>query len=209
MKLVFLGPPGAGKGTQAVHVSEELGIPHISTGDMFRRAIREQTPTGLKAKSYIDAGALVPDEVVIEMVAERLALEDCVHGFLLDGFPRTVQQAQALEGIAAVDAVVDIEVSDESLIKRLAGRRVCEACASTQHVSHLADPDQCPECGGKLIQRADDREETVINRLKVYHEQTSPLIAYYGGKGLIKTVDGSQPREAVLKDILDVLGSDR
>ena len=206
MKLVFLGPPGAGKGTQAAVISQKLNIPHISTGDMFRRAIREQTPTGLKAKAFMDAGKLVPDEVVIELVRERLKLEDCSNGFLLDGFPRTVLQAQALETIVGLDAVIDIDVADEALMKRLTGRRVCSKCAGTFHISNLKDEKVCPDCASELIHRDDDKPETIANRLKVYHDQTSPLIGFYSEKGLLKTIDGSQPMEKVTEDILSALG---
>jgi adenylate kinase len=205
MKLVFLGPPGAGKGTQASVISQKLNIPHISTGDMFRRAIREQTPTGLKAKTFMDAGKLVPDEVVIELVRERLKLEDCSNGFLLDGFPRTVLQAQALETIVGLDAVVDISVADEPLMKRLTGRRVCPKCAGTFHISSLENEKVCPNCAAELIHRDDDKPETIANRLKVYHDQTSPLIGFYSEKGLLKTIDGAQPMEKVTEDILSAL----
>ena len=153
MNVIFLGPPGAGKGTQAVRICERLGIPQISTGDILRRAIKEQTPTGLAAKAYIDAGALVPDSVVIDIVRERLAQEDCRKGYVLDGFPRTVPQAEALAGFADIDAVIDIDVSDEKLIDRLSGRRVCPACGGTYHVTHLGGRTDCERCGAALIQR--------------------------------------------------------
>ena len=205
MNVIFLGPPGAGKGTQAVRVCERLGIPQISTGDILRRAMREQTPTGLAAKSYIDKGLLVPDSVVIDIVRERLAQEDCAGGYLLDGFPRTVPQAEALAGFAQIDAVVDIEVSDEKLIERLSGRRVCPACGGTYHVSHLKG-DTCERCGGKLIQRDDDKAETVLSRLTVYHAQTAPLIDYYDAKGLLRKVDGSAPMDDCFSAILSALG---
>ena len=157
MNLIFLGPPGAGKGTQAVRVCEQLGIPQISTGDILRRAIKNETPTGLAAKSYIDKGQLVPDSVVIDIVRERLVQDDCKNGYLLDGFPRTVAQAEALEGFAKIDAVVDINVSDEKLVARLSGRRVCLSCGGTYHVSQLNGSMTCAKCGNELIQRADDR----------------------------------------------------
>ena len=205
MNVIFLGPPGAGKGTQAVRVCERLGIPQISTGDILRRAMREQTPTGLAAKSYIDKGLLVPDSVVIDIVRERLAQEDCAGGYLLDGFPRTVPQAEALAGFAQIDAVIDIEVSDEKLIERLSGRRVCPACGGTYHVSHLKG-DVCERCGGKLIQRDDDKAETVLSRLTVYHAQTAPLIDYYDAKGLLRKVDGSAPMDDCFSAILSALG---
>lgn len=202
MKLIFLGPPGAGKGTQATGVSSHLRVPHISTGDMFRAAIKNATPTGLEAKSYIDAGKLVPDSVVIRMVEERLAMPDCANGYLLDGFPRTVEQAQVLEGISAPDAVVDIDVPDEKLLERLTGRRVCSKCNGTFHVSKLADAAVCPVCGDRLYQREDDKPATISNRLSVYHEQTAPLIGYYAGLGRLKRIDGDCRPEDVFKAIL-------
>jgi len=205
MNLVFLGPPGAGKGTQAACVSQALNIPHISTGDMFRRAMREGTPTGLKAKSFIDAGQLVPDSVTVEMVKERLAEPDCAGGYLLDGFPRNLFQAEALNEFSKLDAVVDIAVADEKLIARLSGRRVCPKCGGTYHISTLADEKVCPDCKGELIQRADDNPETIANRLSVYHEQTSPLTAYYEKNGLLKQVDGSMAMEKVSEAILNAL----
>ena len=205
MNVIFLGPPGAGKGTQAVRVCERLGIPQISTGDILRRAMREQTPTGLAAKSYIDKGLLVPDSVVIDIVRERLAQEDCAGGYLLDGFPRTVPQAEALAQFAHIDAVIDIDVSDEKLIERLSGRRVCPACGGTYHISHLKG-DTCEKCGGKLIQRDDDKAETVLSRLSVYHAQTAPLIDYYDARGLLRRVDGSVPMDDCFSAILSALG---
>ncbi|MBQ8974089.1 MAG: adenylate kinase, partial [Clostridia bacterium] len=183
MKLIFLGPPGAGKGTQAAGVSAHLRVPHISTGDMFRSALQNATPTGLEAKRYMDAGQLVPDSVVIEMVRERLSQDDCKNGYLLDGFPRTVEQAEALNSISEPDAVVEIDVPDERLLARLTGRRVCMKCNGTYHVSKLADERVCPVCGGQVIQRDDDKPATISNRLKVYHEQTAPLIGYYSALG--------------------------
>lgn len=202
MKLIFLGPPGAGKGTQATGVSSHLRVPHISTGDMFRAAIKNQTPTGLEAKRYMDAGQLVPDSVVVDMVKERLAMPDCASGYLLDGFPRTVDQAKALEEISAPDAVVDIEVPDEKLLARLTGRRVCSKCSGTFHVSKLSDESVCPVCGGELYQREDDKPATISNRLSVYHAQTSPLIGYYAGLGRLKRIDGDCRVEDVFQAIL-------
>lgn len=210
MKLIFLGPPGAGKGTQAAGVSAHLRVPHISTGDMFRAAMENKTPTGLEAKRYIDAGQLVPDSVVIDMVRERLAMDDCKNGYLLDGFPRTVEQAEALNDISAPDAVVDIDVPDERLLSRLTGRRVCKKCNGTFHVTKLADPTLCPVCGGEMYQREDDKPATISNRLKVYHEQTAPLIGYYSELGKLRridvaalaTVDGDSRPEDVFKAIL-------
>lgn len=206
MNVVFLGPPGAGKGTQAVRVCERLNIPQISTGDILRKAIKEQTETGLKAKAFIDQGQLVPDDVVIDIVRERLAMPDCQNGYILDGFPRTVPQAQALSGFARIDAVVDIEVSDGKLVARLSGRRVCPACSATYHESRLSGKTDCDKCGAALIQRDDDKAETVLNRLKVYHDQTAPLIDFYGKQGLLRTVDGSQPLDDCFADILKALG---
>ena len=206
MNVIFLGPPGAGKGTQAVRVCERLGIPQISTGDILRRAMKEGTPTGLAAKSYIDKGLLVPDEVVIAIVRERLAMEDCQKGYILDGFPRTVPQAEALAQFAKIDAVIDIEVSDEKLTERLSGRRVCLNCGGTYHVSTLNGSTTCEKCGNELIQRNDDKAETVLSRLSVYHAQTAPLIDYYAKLGLIRTIDGAQPMEACFEAILCALG---
>ena len=205
MNLVFLGPPGAGKGTQAAVVSQALKIPHISTGDMFRKAMREGTPTGLKAKAYIDNGQLVPDSVTIEMVQERLAEADCANGYLLDGFPRNLDQAKALEGFTKLTAVVDIAVADEKLIARLSGRRVCPKCNGTFHITKLSDEKVCPDCGGELIQRKDDNPATIANRLEVYHAQTSPLTEYYSGKGILKQVDGALQMEEVSSAILKAL----
>ena len=202
MKLIFLGPPGAGKGTQATGVSTKLNVPHISTGDMFRSAIKNRTRTGLEAQRYMDNGQLVPDSVVIDMVRERLAMDDCKNGYLLDGFPRTVEQAEALESIASPDAVINIAVPDERLLSRLTGRRVFGKCQGTFHVSKLADEKVCPVCGGELIHRDDDKPETIKKRLSVYHEQTAPLIGYYTGNGKLKTVDGDNRPEDVLKAIL-------
>ena len=202
MKLIFLGPPGAGKGTQATGVSTSLNVPHISTGDMFRAAIKNETPTGLKAKSYMDKGQLVPDSVVIDMVRERLAMDDCKGGYLLDGFPRTVEQAKALDEISTPDAVINIEVPDEKLMSRLTGRRVCGKCQGTFHITQLANEKTCPVCGADLIHRDDDKPETISNRLRVYHEQTAPLIGYYQGNGKLRTVDGDNRPEDVLKAIL-------
>ena len=206
MNVIFLGPPGAGKGPQAVRVCERLGIPQISTGDILRRAMKEGTPTGLAAKSYVDKGLLVPDEVVIAIVRERLAMEDCRKGYILDGFPRTVPQAEALAQFAQIDAVIDIEVSDEKLTERLSGRRVCLNCGGTYHVSTLGGKTTCAKCGNELIQRNDDKAETVLSRLSVYHAQTAPLIDYYAQLGLLRTIDGAQPMEACFEAILSALG---
>lgn len=194
MKLIFLGPPGAGKGTQAAGVSAHLRVPHISTGEMFRTAIKNKTRMGVVARGYIDAGQLVPDSVVIDMVRERLAMDDCKNGYLLDGFPRTVDQAVVLDEISPPDAVVDIAVPDELLLNRLTGRRICGKCQGTFHVSQLADEDICPVCGGEVYQREDDKPDTISTRLKAYHEQTEPLIDFYSGLGKLKPVNGNALR---------------
>lgn len=205
MNIIFLGPPGAGKGTQAQRICAALNIPQISTGDILRRAIKEETPTGLQAKSYIDAGKLVPDEVVIAIVRERLAQSDCAQGYILDGFPRTVPQAEALAQFADIDAVVELDVADDHLVKRLSGRRVCLNCGATYHISRLAG-ESCEKCGNALIQREDDKPETVLSRLKVYHDQTAPLVSYYQDKGLLQRIDGAQDMDTIFESILKTLG---
>lgn len=187
MNIIFLGPPGVGKGTHAQKVMLDTGMPQISTGDILRRAIKEGTPTGMDAKRYIDAGELVPDEVVIAIVRERLAEPDCANGYILDGFPRTIPQAEALSQFAAIDKVINLSLSDDVIVERLSGRRVCPKCAGTFHIT-LIEGDKCPVCGETLIQRKDDAAETVQNRLNVYKAQTAPLIEYYEDKGLVRTV---------------------
>ncbi len=188
MNIIFLGPPGAGKGTQAQLLTKELGIPQISTGDMLRKAMREGTKTGLEAKRYVESGGLVPDEVVIAIVRERLAEDDCKNGYMLDGFPRTVPQAEELAKFAHIDVAVDLDLPDDVIVHRLSGRRVCPGCNATYHISQLGGSDKCPNCGETLIQRKDDSEETIRNRLKVYQEQTAPLVDYYKGKGILRVV---------------------
>ena len=209
MKLILLGAPGAGKGTQAEILCKKLGIPTISTGNILRAAIKEGTPTGLKAKSYIDAGKLVPDEVIIGIVHERLAQDDCKSGYILDGVPRTIAQAEALEkaGIA-FDSVVSLEVSDETIMERMSGRRVCPDCGASYHVAAVPPKAEgvCDKCGGKLIQRKDDAPETVKSRLEVYHKETEPLKAFYAERGLLKTVENQPTVEANSQAILRVLG---
>lgn len=205
MKLVFLGPPGAGKGTQAAFVAKKLGIAHISTGDMFRSAIANCTPTGREAKTYLDAGALVPDSVTIAMVEERLQMEDCRNGFLLDGFPRSIPQAEALDKFAAPDLAVEIKVRDEKILERLTGRRVCPSCEGIFHISTLQVPEKCPVCGETLVQRPDDHPDTISRRLAVYHEQTEPLVAFYKERGRHGEVCGEQAAELVREEILDLL----
>ena len=209
MKLVFLGPPGAGKGTQAAFVAKELGISHISTGDMFRAAISNATPTGLEAKAYLDAGKLVPDEVTIRMVEERLKMDDCASGFLLDGFPRSIPQAEALDGFAPPDLAVEIKVRDEKILTRLTGRRVCPSCEGIFHVSTLTDSMVCPVCGAFLVQRPDDAPETILRRLSVYHQQTEPLIGYYTQRGRLAVVSGEQAADLVREEIIEMLRRDR
>jgi len=206
MKIVLLGPPGAGKGTQAVRVGAHMGIPQISTGVILRLAMQEGTETGVKAKAFVDAGHLVPDELVIAIAAERLREPDCVGGYILDGFPRTVAQAEALEKIASLDAVVNIDIADEKLIARLSGRRVCPGCGGTYHVDTLGGCTDCEACSAGLVQRDDDKPETVENRLTVYHKQTKPLIDFYAARGLLKTIDGAQSTDACYEDILRALG---
>jgi adenylate kinase len=213
MKIILMGPPGAGKGTQAEVLTKELNIPHISTGDMFRKAIKEGTPLGVEAKRYIDSGKLVPDEVTVGIVKERLAEPDCQAGFLLDGFPRTVPQADALENTLnelrmKLDKVINIVVKREALLKRLTGRRVCKGCGATYHVVFKPSQkgDQCEQCGGELYQRSDDSEAVVANRLNVYEQQTAPLIEYYQAKGLLLNIEGSDSVEEVTRKILQALG---
>ena len=210
MKMILLGAPGAGKGTQAEILNKELGIPTISTGNILRAAVKNGTPTGLKAKEYMDAGKLVPDEVIIGVITERLQEEDCAKGYILDGVPRTIAQAEALEkaGIA-FDAVVSIEISDEEIMERMGGRRVCEACGSSYHVVAVPPKQEgiCDACGGKLVQRKDDDPETVLSRLAVYHKATEPLKAFYTERGLLKAVDGnSDTVPGTNKAILSALG---
>jgi len=204
MKLVFLGPPGAGKGTQALGVSEKYNIAHISTGDILRAEIKQGTRLGLEAKSFMDAGKLVPDEVVIGIVAQRLTMPDCKNGFLFDGFPRTVVQAEALSQKTTIEMAINIDVPDQVIIERLSGRRVCRDCGATYHISNTKG-DTCTACGGTLIQRADDAPETIKNRLLVYHQQTQPLIDYYTNQGILKTVDGTKDIDTVFEQICSIL----
>ena len=205
MNVIFLGPPGAGKGTQAQRICDALNIPQISTGDILRRAMKEETPTGLKAKQYIEAGKLVPDDVIIDIVRDRLAMDDCQNGYILDGFPRTVPQAEALDNIAKIDVVVDLDVDDQVLINRLSGRRVCLTCGATYHVDYLNGETKCAKCGEELIQRKDDSAETVLARLNVYHEQTAPLVEYYQKAGTLKVIDGAQDMDTIFESILNVV----
>lgn len=205
MNIVLLGAPGAGKGTQAVKIAEQYKIPHISTGDIFRKNIKEQTPIGVIAKGFIDKGNLVPDDVTIEIVKNRLVEEDCKNGFILDGFPRNVYQAESLLNIADIHVVLDVDVDLDKLMERLTGRRVCSGCGESYHVSTLEGRNTCAKCGENLYQRDDDNEETVAGRLSVYHKQTEPLIEFYTQKGLLKQVNGDQDKEAVFEEIREVL----
>ncbi|MCK8817555.1 adenylate kinase [Natroniella sulfidigena] len=208
MHLLLVGPPGAGKGTQAKRLAKKYSIPHVATGDIFREAIKNETPLGKKAKEYIDQGKLVPDEVTVGMVEERLSRDDCQKGIILDGFPRSVDQANALSDILqdlelALDAVVNIDVGDEEVINRLSGRRVCSECGASFHVEFNPPQDAgvCDECGGELYQRDDDNPETIKERLVVYSEQTSPLIEYYQERDLLLVIDGETTPEQVFERI--------
>lgn len=212
MKIVMLGAPGAGKGTQAVNIAKEYGIPHISTGDIFRANIKNQTELGMKAKSYMDKGALVPDDITIGMLLDRIVDNDCRNGFVLDGFPRTIPQAESLKAAlslqdAKIDHAVDIEVPDEVITNRMGGRRSCPKCGGTYHIVYNPPKKEgiCDNCGTELVQRADDRPETVQERLKTYHEQTQPLIDFYRNEGVLTEVDGTKKPEEVLADILGAL----
>lgn len=216
MKIVFMGPPGAGKGTQAEKIIENYQIPHISTGDMFRKAIKDQTELGMEAKRYMDQGALVPDHVTIGIVKDRLSESDCKSGFLLDGFPRTVDQAKALDEIltsldSKIDYVINIDVDLDILKERLTGRRICRSCGATYHMifNPPAGAGTCDKCGGELYQRKDDNEETVGNRLDVYVSQTKPLLDYYSLAGNLVNINGQQSIDLVFAEIQDVLGGNK
>ena len=209
MKLILLGAPGAGKGTQAERLCKQLNIPTISTGNILRAAIKDGTPTGLKAKSYMDAGKLVPDEVIIGIITERLAQEDCRNGYILDGVPRTIAQAEAMEKAGITfDDVISIEIADETIMQRMSGRRVCESCGASYHPVAVPPktPGVCDNCGGKLVQRKDDAPETVKARLEVYHQETEPLKAFYEQRGLLKPVENQSTVEGTTEAILRALG---
>lgn len=213
MKIVMLGAPGAGKGTQAKKIADKYGIPHISTGDIFRANIKEGTELGMKAKAFMDKGLLVPDEITIGMLMDRIHQDDCKNGYVLDGFPRTIPQAESLtkalaEGGEAIDYAVNVDVPDQSIIDRMAGRRACLSCGSTYHIVYAPAKKEgiCDRCGAALVLRDDDKPETVKKRLTVYHDQTQPLIDYYEKAGVLKTVDGTQAMDQVFAAIAAILG---
>ena len=214
MKIIMLGAPGAGKGTQAMKIAEKYQIPHISTGDIFRANIKEGTELGKKAKSYMDQGQLVPDDVTIGMLLDRISQEDCAEGYVLDGFPRTIPQAESLtkaleERGESMDYAINVDVPDQAIVTRMAGRRACLACGATYHIVYNAPKKEnvCDVCGEGLVLRDDDKPETVQKRLTVYHDQTKPLIDYYGKAGILVTVDGTQDLNKVFEDIVSVLGA--
>ena len=213
MKIIMLGAPGAGKGTQAKKIADKYQITHISTGDIFRANIKNGTELGMKAKTYMDQGLLVPDELVVDLVVDRLAQEDCANGCVLDGFPRTIPQAECLDAALAekgdaIDYAVDVDVPDENIINRMSGRRACVACGATYHIVHIPTKVEgvCDRCGESLILRDDDKPETVKKRLDVYHAQTQPLIDYYTSKNVLKSVDGTVDMEEVFQAIVNILG---
>ena len=209
MKLILLGAPGAGKGTQAAILQEKLEIPTISTGNILRAAIKNKTPIGMKAKSYMDAGQLVPDEVIIGIISERLQESDCQSGYILDGVPRTIAQAEALENAGIrFDAVVAIEIPDERIVERMSGRRVCEVCGASYHIVSVPSKVEgvCDVCGGRLVQRKDDKPETVLDRLSVYHRETEPLKGFYEARGILKTVEDRPTVDETSRAILAALG---
>ena len=214
MKIIMLGAPGAGKGTQAKQIADKYSIPHISTGDIFRANIKNGTELGKKAKQYMDQGALVPDELTCDLVMDRIQQDDCKNGFLLDGFPRTIPQAEALDAALGkinekMDYAIDVDVPDENIVNRMSGRRACLNCGATYHLISIPPKVEgiCDRCGSEIVLREDDKPETVQKRLKVYHEQTQPLIDYYKNQGILKSVDGTQPMDEVFKAIVTILGA--
>ena len=214
MKIIMLGAPGAGKGTQAKMIAEKCGIPHISTGDIFRANIKQGTELGRKAKTFMDKGLLVPDELVCDLVVDRIRQDDCTRGYILDGFPRTIPQAHALEDALTaigqkIDYAIDINVPDENIIDRMAGRRSCPKCGATYHIKYNPTRQEgiCDACGGEVVLREDDKPETVKNRLSVYHEQTRPLIDLYSERNALAEIDGVQPMEKVFADIVTLIGA--
>ncbi|WP_026511463.1 MULTISPECIES: adenylate kinase [unclassified Butyrivibrio] len=213
MKIIMLGAPGAGKGTQAKMIADKYKVPHISTGDIFRANIKNGTELGKKAKEYMDQGQLVPDELTVEILLDRVAQEDCKNGYVLDGFPRTIPQADVLDKELTklgdkVDYAINVDVPDENIIRRMSGRRACLKCGATYHIEHIPPKTEgiCDTCGSELVQRDDDKPETVKNRLNVYHEQTQPLIDYYTKKNILKTVDGTKDMQEVFNEITGILG---
>ena len=214
MKIIMLGAPGAGKGTQAKKIAEKYSIPHISTGDIFRANIKNGTELGQKAKTYMDQGLLVPDELVVDLVVDRVNQDDCVNGYVLDGFPRTIPQAEALDKALKelgqkIDYAINVEVPDENIVNRMSGRRACVGCGATYHLKYAPTKTEgiCDVCGKELILRDDDKPETVQKRLNVYHEQTQPLIDYYTAAGILRTVDGTVDINDVFQAIVDILGA--
>ena len=213
MKIIMLGAPGAGKGTQAKMIAEKYGLPHISTGDIFRANIKEGTELGKEAKTYMDKGQLVPDELTVRILLDRVAKDDCKNGYVLDGFPRTIPQAEVLDKALTerndkIDYAINVEVPDENIINRMSGRRACLGCGATYHIVHIPPKQEgiCDKCGQNLVLRDDDKPETVKNRLQVYHEQTQPLIDFYEKKGVLKTVDGTVDMQDVFGAITKILG---
>ena len=213
MKIIMLGAPGAGKGTQAKMIAEKYGVPHISTGDIFRANIKNGTQLGMEAKQYMDQGLLVPDELTVKILLDRVAQDDCKNGYVLDGFPRTIPQAQVLDKALTelgdkIDYAIDVDVPDENIVKRMGGRRACLSCGATYHIEHVPPKAEgiCDTCGQELVLRDDDKPETVQNRLNVYHEQTQPLIDFYEKKGVLKAVDGTVDMKDVFKAIVTILG---
>nr|WP_297709323.1 adenylate kinase [uncultured Butyrivibrio sp.] len=214
MKIIMLGAPGAGKGTQAQMIADKYNIPHISTGDIFRANIKNGTELGKKAKEYMDKGLLVPDELTVQLLLDRVANDDCKDGYVLDGFPRTIPQADVLDAELTklgdkVDFAVNVDVPDENIVRRMSGRRACLKCGATYHIEHIPPKVEgiCDKCGSELVLREDDKPETVQNRLSVYHEQTQPLIDYYDKKNILKTVDGTKDMQEVFNDIVNILGA--
>ena len=213
MKIIMLGAPGAGKGTQAKMIADKYGVPHISTGDIFRAKIKNGTELGMEAKKYMDQGLLVPDELTVRILLDRVAQDDCKNGYVLDGFPRTIPQAEVLDSELTklgdhIDYAINVDVPDENIVKRMSGRRACLTCGATYHIEHVPPKKEgiCDVCGSELVLRDDDKPETVKNRLNVYHEQTQPLIDFYTEKGVLKTVDGTVPMEEVFAAITAILG---
>lgn len=213
MKIVMLGAPGAGKGTQAKMIADKYQIPHISTGDIFRANIKEGTALGLEAKSYMDQGKLVPDELTVKILLDRVSKDDCANGYVLDGFPRTIPQANVLKDALSklndkIDYAINVDVPDENIVRRMSGRRACVTCGATYHIEHVPPKKEgiCDKCGSELILRDDDKPETVLNRLKVYHDQTQPLIDFYNNEGVLKEVDGTVDVKVVFENIVSILG---